>query len=86
MIKVNMVKAREIWKDKMRAARAPILADLDALYQRADEFGAAGEAVKARIAQDKQRLRDVTLDPGIQAAATPEELKAVWPAVLGSRA
>ena len=83
MIAVNLVKARAIWRDKMRAARAPLLADLDIQYQKADELGAA--AVKAQIAQAKQRLRDAPSDPAIEAAETLEQLIAVWPAELGDR-
>jgi|GEM_PF-1089096 len=76
----DMGKAREIHRERMRAARAPKLAALDVDYQRADE-GGKGED-KARIAAKKQALRDVTKDPAIDAATTPEQLKAVWPAVL----
>ena len=64
----------------MRRARAPLLAAKDAEYTHAD---ARGDAVaKARIEAERQALRDVTADPAIEAAKTPEELKAVWPEVL----
>ena len=33
-------------------------------------------------AERKQQLRDVTADPAIDAATTPDELKAVWPEAL----
>ena len=49
-------------------------------YQRADEAGDTG--AKADIAKRKQALRDVTADPAIEAARTPDELRAVWPAEL----
>lgn len=77
---VDMPKAREIWKDKMRLARAPLLAELDKAYLRADE--AKDETAKEEVAVQKQELRDVTDDPRIDAAKTPEELKAVWPDAL----
>lgn len=80
-IDIDMPKARDIWRDRMRVARAPKLAALDAAYLRADEAGDA--LLKRTIAAQKQVLRDVTTLPAIEAAKTPEELKAVWPAELG---
>lgn len=76
----DMTKAREIHRFKMRRARADLLAKADVEYMRADEAGDA--AAKARTAAHKQALRDVTADPAIEAAATIEELKAVWPDIL----
>jgi hypothetical protein len=37
------------------------------------------KAKKADVSRAKQALRDVTDDPEIEAATTPEALKAVWP-------
>jgi hypothetical protein len=79
-ITVDMPKARTIHRGRLRVMRAPLLAALDVDYQRADERGDAAE--KTRIAAEKQALRDVTDDPAIEAARTPEELKAVVPAPL----
>ena len=79
-IEIDMQKAREIKRDDLRQLRAPLLADLDVAYMRADEVGDAIE--KQRIAAKKQALRDVTADPMIDAATTPEQLKAVWPEFL----
>ncbi len=76
----DMGKAREIWRDKIRQARARILQALDIEYQRADEVGDTDR--KRAIVATKQALRDATDDPRIEAAQTPEELKAVWPEVL----
>lgn len=67
----DMEKCRAIHRDRMRAARAPKLAALDIKQLR-------GEDVEA----EKAALRDVTADPAIDAAKTPEELKAVWPEAL----
>lgn len=79
-IETDMPHAREIWKQKMRVVRKKKLEELDAAYMRADE---AGDTQRKRdIAAQKQALRDVTADPRIAAATTPEELKAVWPEVL----
>lgn len=70
-----MAKARNIWRDKLRAEREPILKRLDVEYQRADEAGNA--TLKADIAQRKQALRDAPQDPRIDSAATPDELRRV---------
>lgn len=77
---VEMKKAREIHRDNMRRARRPLLDQLDVEYQRADERG--DDAGKRQIAARKQELRDVTAHPAIEAAPTPERLRAVWPDVL----
>ena len=74
----DMPKAREIWRNKMRAARAPKLAALDVDFMVALE----GKKSTAAIASKKQALRDVTKDQAIEAAQSPDELKAVWPDAL----
>jgi hypothetical protein len=79
-IEVNMVKARNLHRDKLRVMRAPLLSELDIQYMLADELGDA--KAKADIARRKKALRDVTADPAIEAAQTPDELKAVIPAAL----
>ncbi len=82
-ISVDMNKARAIHRDRMRAARAPKLTALDVAFQRALETGSDTSIIVAQ----KQALRDVTSDPAIEAAQTPEELKAIWPtALLGDEA
>lgn len=75
-LKVDMAKARNIWRDKIRAARAPLLADLDAEYMRALE--AKNEVLQSVAASKKQALRDLPQDPRIESAQTPEELRSVW--------
>lgn len=82
-VDVDMPKARDIHRNRMRVARAPRLESLDVAYQRADE--ASDVPARARVASEKQKLRDVTADEAIEAASTPEELKGVWPSVLGDR-
>ena len=77
MISVDMTKAKEIWRDKIRADRKPKLAELDVQYMRAVENDDATE--KAAIATKKQALRDATADSRIDAATTPDELKLVDP-------
>lgn len=77
---IDMSGARDIWRDKMREARAPQLSALDIQYQRALETHNTAE--QTRIVAKKQVLRDVTAMPSIDEATTPEELKAIWPAFL----
>jgi hypothetical protein len=76
-ITTNMQKARQIHRERIRAARAPLLAQLDVDYQRADE--AEDIEKKREIAGRKQQLRDATEHPDIEAAQTPDELANVWP-------
>lgn len=77
---VNMTKALEIKKDMIRAERAPLLAALDIEMMRAIESG--NSAKQAEIAAKKQALRDVTKDPVLTQAKTPDELKAAKPKAL----
>lgn len=79
-IDVDMTKAVEIHKSKLRALREPILAALDLAYLRADET--KDEVAKAEIIAQKELLRGVTDDPALLAAKTPDELKAVIPDIL----
>lgn len=58
MIKVNIQKAQEITKERLRTERAPVLAALDVEYMRATE--AADGVKQSNIAAEKQRLRDIT--------------------------
>ena len=77
-VDIDMEAARNIWRDRMRAARVSKLQALDVEFQRATEDGADTSAIIAR----KRALRDVTANPAIDAAATAAELKAVWPEEL----
>jgi len=56
VVTVNLDKAKEITKDRLRAEREPLLAIQDVLYMRAME---EKDDVSA-IVVEKQRLRDVT--------------------------
>lgn len=71
----DMPKARDIQRERIRALRAPLLAGLDAEYQRADE--AEDKAAKRAVALRKQALRDAPSDPRIDSADTIEQLKAI---------
>ena len=78
MINVNMTKARDIHRDKVRQARNQLLASKDVEFQRALETGADTAAIVAA----KQALRDAPASAAIEAATTPDELKASWDAEL----
>jgi len=78
MININMDKARDIHRDKVRQARNPKLAAKDVEFQRALETGADTSAIVAA----KQALRDAPAAANIEAATTPDELKASWDAEL----
>jgi hypothetical protein len=71
MIVINVDKAKEITKERLRAERAPLLQAQDVAFQRALEEGADTTAIVA----EKQRLRDIT--QLADTAQTPEELKAL---------
>ena len=71
MITINIDKAKDITKDRLRAERQPLLADQDVAFQRALETGADTTAIVA----EKQRLRDITQQA--DACSTLDELKAL---------
>ena len=70
-VTVNLDKAKAITKNRLRAARAPLLAAQDVLFQRALESGAPTTAIVA----EKNRLRAITdlADP----CTTTAELRAL---------
>ena len=70
-ITVNITKAKEITKDRLRAERKPLLEAQDVLYMKAQE---AGEDTSAIVAE-KQRLRDITNQ--VDSMTTVEQLKGV---------
>ena len=71
MITVNINKAKDITKDRLRQERKPLLEAQDVAYMRAQE---AGEDTTAIVAE-KQRLRDITTLA--DTASTLDELKAL---------
>ena len=56
MITIDLTKAKEITKDRLRMEREPLLTAQDVAFQRALETGADTTAIVA----EKQRLRDIT--------------------------
>lgn len=70
-VTVNLDKAKELTKKRLRAERTPLLAAQDVLFQRALESGADTTAIVA----EKNRLRDVT--GLVDAVTTLEGLRAI---------
>jgi hypothetical protein len=68
-IQVNINKAKDITKDRLRAERKPLLEEQDILFMQAQE---AGEDTTAIVAE-KQRLRDITNQ--VDSMTTVEQLK-----------
>lgn len=70
-VTVNMDKAKDLTKARLRQERTPLLAAQDVAFQRALESGADTTAIVA----EKQRLRDIT--DLADACTTLEELRAL---------
>jgi len=68
---VDINKAKDITKDRLRAERKPLLEAQDVAFQRALESSADTSAIVA----EKQRLRDITTL--VDTVNTVEELKAL---------
>jgi hypothetical protein len=71
MITINLDKAKEITKERLREEREPLLAAQDVAFQRALETGADTSSIVA----EKQRLRDIT--NLADTVTTLDELKAL---------
>lgn len=72
-LKPDVDKSKDIWKDKLRSDRAPLLSELDVEYQRADED--SDDTKKSDIVKEKNRLRNVT--DLVDVCSTVDEIKAV---------
>lgn len=72
-----MGKAKDIWRDKIRADREPFFVSLDVDYLKATE--AQNVTLKNHIELKKQQLRDAPEDSRIEEATNPDELKVVDP-------
>jgi hypothetical protein len=79
-VEVDMTKAKDIQRGKLRAERAAKFSELDSEWFRADED--ADAAKKAEVAAKKKALRDVTEHQKIAKAKTPDELKGLTLAAL----
>ena len=75
MIEINLEKALEIHKKKIREKRELVFKDLDIQFMKALEQG--NTTLSAEIATKKQALRDIT-DIDITNVSTLNELKQLW--------
>lgn len=71
MITINMNKAKDITKERLREERKPLLEAEDIKFIRAQEEGSDTTAIVA----EKQRLRNITNQ--VDSCTTTEELKAL---------
>jgi hypothetical protein len=67
---VNITKAKDITKDRLRADRTPLLEAQDVLFMKAQEAGTSTTA----IVTEKNRLRDITNQ--VDSMTTTTQLKA----------
>ena len=79
MITIDISKAKEVWKDKIREKRKPVLEQLDIDFVKAQETSSDTTSIVA----DKQTLRD--LPSQVDTATTTDEIKAVWNDMLGDK-
>ena len=75
-ISEDITEAKKIFKDKIREARTPLLAEEDVVYMKALE-GADTDAQAASVAK-KKALRDAPSAKAITDADTIAKLKAAW--------
>ena len=71
MISINMNKAKNITKERLRLERKPLLEAQDILFMKAQESSADTTA----IVTEKKRLRDITKN--VDSCTTTDELKAL---------
>ena len=71
MITINMNKAKDITKERLRAERKPLLEEQDILFMKAQESNEDTTAIVA----EKNRLRDIT--NSVDSCTTTDELKAL---------
>ena len=77
---VNLTKAKEIWKNKIRQARKPILEKLDVEYIKALE-NEDSRKVK-EVVSLKKELRDITDSKELSKAKSAKDIKSFWPSIL----
>lgn len=79
MITIDINKAKEVWKDKIRNARKSALEKLDIDFIKAQEQGNDTTSIVAT----KQLLRD--LPSQVDTANSINEIKAVWNNLLNTK-
>ena len=78
-ITINISKAKEVWKNKIRFKRGAAVRKLDVDFMRAQDAGTSTTSIVA----DKKTLRD--LPAQVNSATTVDEIKAVWNDMLGDK-
>jgi hypothetical protein len=78
VISEDLAKAKEIFRDKIREVRGPLLAEEDVTYMKALEADDAD--AKAASVAAKAALRDAPAAAAIDAATDIASLKAAWDA------
>ena len=78
-ITIDIPKAKEVWKKKIRVARKPALEKLDVDLLKA--LGTSSDTTS--IVADKQTLRDQPSQ--VDTATTTDEIKVVWNDMLGDK-
>lgn len=76
VISEDLDKAKEIFKDKIREVRGPLLDAEDVVYMKAMEADDA--SAKTASVTKKNALRDAPAASAIGSASTIAELKAAW--------
>ena len=76
---INIDKAKDIWKEKIRTARKPALEKLDVDFVKAQETSSDTTSIVA----DKNTLRN--LPEQVDTATTTDEIKSVWNDMLGDK-
>ena len=76
VIAEDMTKAKEIFKDKIRSVRQPLLDAEDVVYMKALEAG--DSSAQAASVTKKKKLRDAPAATAINNADTIAKLKAAW--------
>ena len=71
-VTINITKAKDIWKDKIRKARKLKLEELDVEFIKAQETSSDTSAIVTK----KQELRDYPAQ--VDSTTTTDEIKAVW--------
>ena len=71
MITINLYKAKDITKERLRQERKPLLEAEDIKFMQAQESGSDTKTIVA----EKQRLRDIT--KSVDSCKTTDELKAL---------
>lgn len=77
---IDLERAKEVWRNKMRSVRSQRLKELDLEWMRAMEQQDYSAA--AKVVAKKVELRDITKRDELKYAKTLDQVKAFWPEVL----